>query len=385
VRVMCTFAGGSGHADPLVPIAEATRTHGHDVAFAGRRSAAAVLDAAGFPLFADPNDPALSAGAHGTITPLLELDMEREYRDLRGFADHVARARMGHVLEVAGEWKPDLLVCDEFDYGAMIAAERRGLPHATVLTNASGSFARAEWVAEPLEALRTEHDLPPDPSFAMPARDLVISPFPPSFRHPAFPLPSNAISIRPEARREREHDVPAWMSRLTDEPTVYLTLGTIFNQESGDLFERALAGLRELPATIVVTVGRTIDPERFAPQPDNVIVERYIPQSVLLPRCDLVVNHGGSGSVIGALTHGLPVVLLPMGADQLPNAERCEQLGVGVVLDAVAATPRSIRDAAAALLRDEGARERVRRIRDEYAMLPGADAVVPYLEQLVPR
>ena len=114
-------------------------------------------------------------------------------------------------------------------------------------------------------------------------------------------------------------------------------------------------------------------------------VERYVPQTVLLPHCDLVVNHGGSGSVIGALAHGLPLVVLPMGADQLPNAQRCEQLGVGVTLDAVRVTPRSIRDTTSALLRDAHAREAAERIRDEIASLPGPEAVVPMLERLVER
>lgn len=383
VRVLFTYAGGSGHADPLVPIADAVRASGHAAAFFGRRSAAALPDANGFTLFADPDDPALTTGDHATITPLLELDMEREYRDLRGFADRITRARMAGALEVIGGWQPDLLVCDEVDFGGMIAAERAGLPHATVLTLASGSFVRAETVAGPLDAIRAEHGLPPDPALAMPARHLVVSPFPPSFRDPAFPLPANAISIRPGSGYAPDEITPAWLSRPSDKPTVYFTLGTIFNQESGDLFGRVLSGLRELEATVVVTVGRNIDPEGFGPQPDNVHIERYIPQSVLLPHCDLVVNHGGSGSVIGALAHGLPVVVLPMGADQLPNARRCEQLGVGVVLDAVRATPRSVRDAASALLSDAHSREAAERIRDEIASLPEPGAAVPALERLV--
>ena len=182
MRVLFTYAGGSGHADPLVPIADAVRAAGHAAAFFGRRSAADVLEASGFALFADTDDPALATGDHAAITPLLELDMEREYRDLRGFADRIARARMAGALEVAGEWQPDLLVCDEFDFGAMIAAERMGLPHATVLTNASGSFVRVDSVAGPLDAIRSEHGLRSDPDLAMPARHLVVSPYPPSFR-----------------------------------------------------------------------------------------------------------------------------------------------------------------------------------------------------------
>jgi UDP:flavonoid glycosyltransferase YjiC (YdhE family) len=385
VRVLFTYAGGSGHADPLVPIADAVRASGHSAKFFGRRSAAAVLDANGFSLFADPDDPTLTTGDSVKITPLLEPDMEREYRDLRGFADRIARARMAGVLEATGEWHADLLVCDEFDFGAMIAAERLQLPHATVQTNASGSFVRAHTIAEPLDAIRAEHGLPPDPDLAMPARHVVVSPFPPSFRDPASPLPENAISIRPGASGAPEGIPPTWLSRPSGTPTVYFTLGTIFNQESGDLFVRVLSGLRELPATVVVTVGRNIDPERFGAQPDNVHVERYIPQSALLPFCDLVVNHGGSGSVIGALAHGLPMVVLPMGADQLLNARRCEQLGVGVVLDVVGTPPGSIRDSAAAILGDARSRQAAERIRDEIAALPEPAAAVPLLEQLVGR
>ena len=68
-------------------------------------------------------------------------------------------------------------------------------------------------------------------------------------------------------------------------------------------------------------------------------IERYLPHSAVLPRCDVVVSHGGSGTVIGALAAGLPSVVLPMGADQPLNAARCEALGVGVALDAVRVTP----------------------------------------------
>ena len=58
-------------------------------------------DANGFTLFADADDRALAAGDDAPITPLLELDMEREYRDLRGFADRIARARMARTLALA--------------------------------------------------------------------------------------------------------------------------------------------------------------------------------------------------------------------------------------------------------------------------------------------
>jgi UDP:flavonoid glycosyltransferase YjiC (YdhE family) len=112
---------------------------------------------------------------------------------------------------------------------------------------------------------------------------------------------------------------------------VYFMLGTIFNLESGDLFERVLAGLRELPMDVVVTVGRELDPQVLGPQPPNVRARRYIPESLLLPHCGLCVSHGGSGSVLGAITHGVPMVLLPIGGDQPLNTAPCEQLHLAQV------------------------------------------------------
>jgi MGT family glycosyltransferase len=129
-------------------------------------------------------------------------------------------------------------------------------------------------------------------------------------------------------------------------------------------------------------VGRHLDPAEFGPQPANVHIERYIPQALILPHCDAVVSHGGSGSVIGALAHGLPMVLIPMGADQPVNAARCAELGVGRVLDAMTATPQDVRDAVSTVLVDPTYRQAAERMRDEIAALPGPAHAVKLLEQL---
>ena len=217
----------------------------------------------------------------------------------------------------------------------------------------------------------------------MPARHLVLSPCPPSFRDPAFPLAPTACAIRPApiqpASRETAPDRPLTRSGA---PTVLFTLGTVFNVESGDLFGRVLAGLRELPIDVIATVGRGLDPGRLGPQPANVHVAAHIPQAVVLAHCDLVVSHGGSGTVVGTLAAGLPSVVLPMGADQPHNAARCEALGVGRRLDALRATPEMIGEAVVAVLREPGYRAAADRIRDEIAALPGPEHAVDLLEQL---
>jgi UDP:flavonoid glycosyltransferase YjiC (YdhE family) len=381
VRILFAFIGGNGHFDPLVPVARAARAAGHTVAVACGPSMTSTVRDAGFTAFvAGTGD-----GQPPPRGPLLPVDPEREDRDLReGFARRGARDRLGRLLPLCGQWRPDLIVCDEVDFGSMIAAERLGLPYASVQVLVAGSFIRPDLVAEPLDELRAEHGLPADPDITMLSRYLVLSPVPPSYRDPAFPPPPTTHAIRPAGLDAPPGAVaPAWLAALPAAvPTVYFTLGTVFNMESGDLFDRVLAGLRDLPVNLIVTVGAHIDPAEFGPQPDHVHIERYIPQALVLPRCRAVVSHGGSGSVIGALAHGVPMVLVPMGADQPHNAARCEDLGAARVLDPSVATPDGVREAVRAVLTQPGYRHAAERVRDEIAALPGPEHAVSLLETL---
>jgi UDP:flavonoid glycosyltransferase YjiC (YdhE family) len=384
VRMLFTFAGGSGHFLPLTPIAAAAEDAGHIVAFAGQTAMIATVEAAGFIAF-DAGGSTMRTSAE--ITALVRPNIEQEERAIRvGYAKRTARIRAAALVAICDEWTPDLIVCDEMDFGAMIAAERRGIPHATVIVLTAGGFTRPGLVADSLNEVRAEHGLPPDPDVVMPGRYLLIEPSPPSFRDPRYPLPATARAIRPYVLEAgATAAAPSWIAELdrSADPVVYFTLGTIFNLESGDLFTRMLDGLRELPARIVVTVGKELDPARFGPQPANVRIERFVPQAALLPRCDLAISHGGSGSVTGAMAFGVPQIVIPMGADQLHNAARVEALGIGVALDAVDLTPESVREAVLLMLANVSAREASARMRDEILALPPSAAAIPWLEALV--
>jgi MGT family glycosyltransferase len=176
--------------------------------------------------------------------------------------------------------------------------------------------------------------------------------------------------------------LPQWWRPAPDRPVIYVTLGTEFAVEAGDVFDRLLAGLGQLPAEVVATVGREREPAELGPQSGHVHVEQWLPQWLLLPHTDLVVSHGGSGTVTASLAYGLPQLVVPMGADQLHNAARVGELGIGRTLPAVRATPAQIRDAAAAVLADPDTRAAADRMRREYAALPDAASTVPLLERL---
>jgi UDP:flavonoid glycosyltransferase YjiC (YdhE family) len=378
VRILFTSAGGRGHSDPLLPIACAARRAGHDAAFCCRPPMAPTIEADGFTAFTA--GPEILAPEE--IAPLAPLDPERELRVLRdGFAGRgIARRRALELRDAYESWQPDVLVCDETDFGALVAAERLDIPYATVVVVAAGSFLRADVIADPLQRLRAEHDLAPDPGLEMLTRYCVLAPGPPSFRDPDFPLGSTGHPIRPAALDADPTEPPSWLDPFA--AVGYFTLGSIFNLESGDLFERVLCGLRELPLDIVATIGAAIDPATFGPQPRNVRVERFVAQSAILPRCRVVVSHGGSGTVLGALAYGVPQVLLPMGADQPLNAARCEALGVGRTLDASACSPRDIRDAVAKVLQVPAYREGAAALREETLALPDATYALGLIEQL---
>jgi UDP:flavonoid glycosyltransferase YjiC (YdhE family) len=380
-RMLFTFAGGTGHFLPLVPLARAAERAGHIVAFGAQPGMMAIVAQAGFSAF-DTGGPTLLITTERT--PLLEYDLAREHRAIRdNFAGRTARVRATNVRQLCESWHPDVVVCDEMDFGAPVAAETLEIPYAIVISIGSGAFAWPQLVGESLNTLRSEHGLPPDPELSMLRRYLIVSPFPPTFRDPANPLPPNAHSIRTvEADRAAGGEDATWLAGRSARPLVYFTLGTIFNLESGDLLERALAGLRELPVDVVVTVGRELDPQVLGPQPSNVYVRSYIPQSALLPHCDLVVSHAGSGSIVGALAHGLPMVLLPIGADQPFNAARCHDLHVGRVLNPVEATPEDVERAATAVLEDSTYRQNAKRLEEENASLPGPEYGAQLLERL---
>ena len=374
MRILCTFVGGLGHLAPLLPLARAAQAAGHEVAIAGSGGLVPRIEEAGFRAFATSPPPHHSgAPTARDLTPLEVMDRRAtELEFAQNFGDRGARRMAGAVPGVIEDFRPDLVLRDETDLGTTIAAELLGVPVATHLVLASGLLVRPELVGPQLAVVRAEHGLPPDPGLTRLTSGLVLSDFPPSFRSPDSPL-------RLEPTHYRSVTAPR-IPRGSGRPLVYVTLGTIFNKTSGDLFERLLAGLAGVDADVVVTVGRELDPAWFGLQPPHVRVERFVPQDEVLPEADLVVSHGGSGSLMATLAHGLPSLLLPLGADQPHNALRAAELGVAAAIDAATAAPDEIGEGVRMLLADAVMAERCLAVADELRALPDLDSAVRALE-----
>ena len=364
-RVLFAAAGGHGHLQPLLPLATEAAGAGHEVLVTGAASLGSHVTARGLAFVASGPD-------------LLPIHAPLVVRDIAGerqaVADHfvarLGRSRATAVLKLCRSWHPDVVVRDEVDFGAAVAAEAARLPHVAVIVIGAGSFIVPAIVDEPLRNVSFEvlgHD---GDGSALLHRHLTLTPFPASFRDPSDPLPGRALAYTvPPPPRTRTG---------SDGASVFVTLGTIFNTESGDLLRTAVLGATSCAAVreVVVTTGEHLDPARLGPLPSHVAVHRFVDQDACLARCDAVVSHAGSGTVLGALRHGLPTVNLPMGADQQLNAVRLQDLGLGLSLRADTADTAQVSDALAHVLASVETAQRLQAVRDEIlAAVEPADAI----------
>jgi MGT family glycosyltransferase len=146
-----------------------------------------------------------------------------------------------------------------------------------------------------------------------------------------------------------------------------------------------VAALGEEPVNLIVAIGRDQDPARFGRQGDHVRLEAYVDQPLLLERCDAFVTHRGFNSVKEALSAGVPMVVVPITADQPYSAERCADLGVARTVGAYDRTPEAIRDAVRPVLAEPSYRTSARAFQAEMMALPGPDQMVELLEALLSR
>jgi UDP:flavonoid glycosyltransferase YjiC (YdhE family) len=390
MRVLFTLLPGTGSLRPLLPLAQVLRARGHDVAFCSSPALGPAVERQGLPFFAagldwDTSDPhyieVLCAEAGGLTFPPLTGMARLAWVTNELFIGAAARRMLGDVVRFAGDWSTDLIVRQSLEYSGCVAAERLGLPHASVADAAHSALDRRHEVVASLDRLRSSVGLPPDPDGDMVYRHLHLCFAPPRFDGLDAAFPPTACFLRhtnPTLAGER---LPSWLDALESRPTVLVSMGTVFHRTAG-IFEAVLEGLRDEPVNVLVAAGFDQDPGRFGPQPPHVRVESYLPVPALLPRCDLFVTHGGFNSVKESLAAGVPMVVIPISADQPYSAERCAALGVGVALGREERLPSDVRRAARTVLADRGFARRAKEMQRDMAALPGPDHAVALLETL---
>jgi UDP:flavonoid glycosyltransferase YjiC (YdhE family) len=384
LRIVFSSSGLLGHVHPLVPLARALGSRGHVVRWAIGPDGCAGVEQAGF-----------EAVAVGLSRPERLAELVRRYPEFeelppdeqpdfmfgKVFGEIAAPAMFADLLPLVESWQPQLIVNDGAELAAPIAARVLSVPHVThafgallpeALTREAGEAAAGVWQA---------HGLEPRPYGGL-YDHLYLDIYPPSLQ----PFGGEHIDARQLLRPVAfagitEDGVRTDITERTGRPLVYLTFGTVF--EAYDVFAAALAGIRELGVGLVVTVGHDRDPADLGPQPAHVVVERYIPQTQLLPACDLVVSHAGSGTTLAALATGVPQLCLPQRADQFVNAAAVAGARAGLMIHPAELDATAVARASRQLLEDPSFGRAARIVAHEIALMPSPEDVTTVLERLV--
>jgi UDP:flavonoid glycosyltransferase YjiC (YdhE family) len=368
---------------PLLPIGRALREQGHAVAVITSASMAEVVAAEGFELL--PAGPGIAE----LIPPTLEAhpELAAEIHSMRAavplFADTRVQLTLPDAL-VAGAWRPDMVISEHADFvgpllGAILGAQR--------VTLGFGPGHPADWLDLATDAVaphyRAEGLLPPAGGGLY--QGMYLDSCPPSLQAPGFPRPTRSWPIRSEAYRApwaTTRTAPDFGKRA-NKPLVLLTMGTIFGK--ADVFSAALAALTDMDVNVLVTVGPLMDPSAISADPSRVRVERFVPIDLVLDRCDLVVAHGGAGTVLAALARGVPLVLIPQATDQFINAERAVAAGAGLTLDPTEFNIDSFKLAIQRVAGEPKYAAAARRIRAEIEAMPTPRAVATDLAAFTER
>ena len=319
-----------------------------------------------------------------------------------------AGAYAADVTAAIERLRPDLVVCSMFAVGAMIAAEAAGTPYDVLLCNcyllpapgmppfglglkpARGPAGRMRdramtglstrlWARglPMINAVRAEYGLDPIQDFFDPfgraRRVLVLTSA--EFDFPAE-VPENVRYVGPVL------DDPAWAeghwtAPQGDEPLVLVGLSSTFQDQVGTL-QRIVTALATLPVRAIVTTGPAIDPAEVD-APERIRVVRSAPHSEVLQHADAVITHGGHGTVVRALSAGVPLVVMHHGRDQADNAVRVTTRAAGVAVSR-SAKPAKIAAAVQQVLDDTSLRAGAGRLGEVFRRDAAAGLLVAEIE-----
>jgi UDP:flavonoid glycosyltransferase YjiC (YdhE family) len=385
MRALFSSTRGAGHFNPLVPFARAFERAGHELLFAGPPDLAGAVDGAGFEFWRFDPPPEDELGAVWGRVPELPPVEANEVVVGELFGRLNTTAALPRLREACEEWRPDVVLRDPNEYGSALAAELHSIPQARVAIGLASTEELGMGIAaSAIDAIRKAEGLPPDPDAARLRRAPYLSLFPPTLDEGAQP---DTQRFHDPAWDEPPGELLDWWPGREREPLVYVTFGSVAGSfpQALPVYGVAMRAVAELPVRVLLTVGRELDLDALPPAPENVRVERWVPQQDVLGHAAAALVHGGSGSTLGALAAGMPLVVMPLFADQPQNARRVAEVGAGVAVepnrDGLDATVRPLRQAIRTVLDDPSYGRAARALADELRAQPPVDDALPLFER----
>jgi UDP:flavonoid glycosyltransferase YjiC (YdhE family) len=372
MRVLFSALPNSGHFLPMAPFIGSMLAAGHEVMVASAPGFQAQVAATGADFWpvGHPSPESLAPDFERLVG--LTTRESNDWMVGEFFGRIRPTAALPRLREALTSWQPQLVLRDSAEFGSSLAAEQLGVPVGRI---AIGLGAAEEFIvagaASSIDTLRTGCGLPADPGLTRIRHEPYLTLFPAGLEDPAIPDPVHIIRFRN----------PSWTPLAAEAASsglVYVTLGSEAGHMPGSarVYSEAMAAVADVDREVLLTTG-SADPAWFRDPPPNVRVERWVDQAQVLAGASAVICHGGGGTTLGALAAGVPLVMVPLFAqDQHINAGRVAAVGVGV---SVVPERDAIRSGLSAVLQDESFRTRARALAAELRGQHGTDDAIDLL------
>ncbi|MEU5050226.1 nucleotide disphospho-sugar-binding domain-containing protein [Streptomyces sp. NPDC021096] len=321
------------HFYPMVPLGQALRAAGHEVMVVSQPSFTGTITDAGLPALPVGHDIDMQGrvtAAYRNWRPRVPTHgSEGTPKGPRGrrtyqLAADCAAAMADETLAFAHSWQPDVVVYEPMALLGPLIAAHLGVPAMRLLWGMD--FSRAitllgdELFGGLAERLGVDE-------FA-PLGGVTLDSCPPRLQVPADDVTRQPMRYVPY---NGPAQLPAVLRRRPDRPRIAVTWGKTLlpiGLHDGTLGPRIVRALGRYDVDVIVATSAD-QRQHYTELPDNVIHVGPVPLDLLLPSCAAIVHHGGGGTTMTAMSHGVPQLVLPWIPDGVLTARQLQTTGAG--------------------------------------------------------
>jgi len=158
------------------------------------------------------------------------------------------------------------------------------------------------------------------------------------------------VYVGPRIETDRREE-PMDIIKEGDQKLIYVAVGTVY-KANVQFFQQCMEAFAGQGYSVIMSIGKAVDPDSLGSIPDNFTVAQYVPQLQVLQAADIFITHGGMNSINEAVVYGVPMIVVPNTIEQSVNAARIEQLRAGLYLDHADLTVQKLQTAVAKILAD---------------------------------
>lgn len=152
------------------------------------------------------------------------------------------------------------------------------------------------------------------------------------------------------------------------------------NLFGNDFFRSAAAACQQLGKRAILLTR--FNEQIPAELPEGTRHFDFAPFRWLLPQCEMLIHHGGVGSMSQAMLAGIPQIIMPMAFDQVDNAYRVEKLGIGRAIERERFTAPNLASTIQTLLSNPATDERAKTIAAQISQSAGLATAADEIERL---